>query len=145
MGSDIPSSLKEGIKLLKKKLSQVTKKQIAQYLHAQEKALTRLLKRNIFREQKLHFIRTGLKRYYLNMKMASHQDERVEKMLDLLGTCHDYQVAFDHVVKTIYTGQLTDPESEPIKQIKQQLINDKEILYEKTISCYVENMQNGRS
>jgi hypothetical protein len=61
-------------------------------------------------------------------------------MLDLLGTWHDYQIAFDHIVKTIHTGNLTAPESEPVKQIKYKLIADKEDTYEKIVAYYAEHI-----
>jgi hypothetical protein len=144
LGSELPRHLKGGIKLLKKKISHLTKKHIARYLSAEEKKLSKRLKRNIFREQELHFIRKDLKRYYLNSKMVEHDDERIEKMLDLLGNWHDLQIAFDHVVKTIYTGQLTAPESEPIMKIKYNLITEKEGLYEKIVAYYAEGIRNQR-
>ena len=140
-GSEVPRPLKRGIELLKKNISHLTKKHITGYLSTEERKLAKRLKRSIFREQELHFIRKDLKRYYLNSKMADYDNERIERMLDLLGTWHDYQIAFDHVVKTIYTGHLSTPESEPIKQIKYRLITDKESLYEKIVAFYAEEMQ----
>jgi CHAD domain-containing protein len=141
LGSGIPRSLKEDTKLLKKRMEQLTRKNILRYLKAERKKLGKRLRRSIYREQDLHFIRKGLKRYYLNSKTAEYNNERIERMLDLLGAWHDHQIAFDHIVKTIYTGQLTEPESEPIKQIKYDLINDKERLYEKIVAYYAEALQ----
>jgi hypothetical protein len=141
LASDVPRPLKRGIELLKKNISHLTKKHVTRYLSTEETKLAKRLKRSIFREQKLHFIRKDLKRYYLNSKMADHQNERIEKMLDLLGNWHDYQIAFDHVVKTIYTGNLTAPESEPVKQIKYQLMTDKESYYEKIVAYYAEHFR----
>lgn len=144
LDSEVPRSLEGGIKLLKKKISLLTKKHILRYLSAEEKKLAKKLKRNIFREQELHFIRKELKRYYLNSKMAEYEDERIGKMQDLLGNWHDLQIAFDHVVKTIYIGQLTAPESEPIKKIKYDLITEKEGLYEKIVAYYINGLQGKR-
>lgn len=139
----VPRSLKAGIQFLKEKISQVKKKHITRHLNTEKKKLKKMLPRSIFREQELHSIRKDLKRYYLNSKMIEHDYEQLEKMLDLLGEWHDHQMAFDHVVKAIYTGRLTVPESEPVKQIKSQLITDKENLYEKIVAYYVEEIQDG--
>lgn len=144
LGSGISRSLKDGIRLLRKKASQLTKKQIIRYLGAEEKKVGKRLKRSVFREQALHLMRKDLKRYYLNSKMAEYSNERIETMLELLGDWHDLQIAFDHVVKTIYTGHLTGPESEPIKKIKHDLIADKESAYEKIVAYYSDNMRDER-
>jgi hypothetical protein len=61
-------------------------------------------------------------------------------MLELLGHWHDLQIAFDNVVKTIYTGHLTEPENEPIKKIRNDLIADKESSYEKIVAYYSSHM-----
>lgn len=142
--SGISRSLKDAIRLLKKKASQLTKKQIMRYLGKEEKKVDKRLKRNVFKEQALHRMRKDLKRFYLNSKMAEHSNERIEKMLELLGYWHDLQIAFDNVVKTIYTGHLTEPESEPIKKIKYDLIADKESSYEKIIAYYSNYMSGER-
>jgi hypothetical protein len=139
-----PRRLLRGIRLLKKKVSQITRKDIIRYLDAEEKILSKRLKRSIFREQELHFLRKDLKRYYLTLKMSDHQNVNVEKLLDLLGTWHDYQITFDHVIEAIYAGRLTAPESDPIKKIKYDLINEKEGLYEKIVSFYAIDMHGRR-
>ena len=141
----MPRSVKEASKPLKKKIEEITRRQILGYLHSEEKYLERRLSRSIFREQELHFVRKDLKRLYLNLLLCGHERKDLDNLVDLLGSWHDHQIAFDHVVKTIYTGQLTEPESEPIRNIKQQLINDKELLYVKTVSYYVANKENGQS
>lgn len=139
--SGVPRPLKEGMKLLKKKIAKLTKKDIDKYLNAERKKVARRLARSIFREQEIHFIRKDMKRYFLNLKAAEYESPRIERMLELLGEWHDHQVAYDNLVKNIYTGRMTRPESEPIKQIKFKLINDKEDLYEKIVAYYADELQ----
>ncbi|HEU5290161.1 MAG TPA: CHAD domain-containing protein [Cyclobacteriaceae bacterium] len=134
-------SLKQGVKLLKKKVDMLTKKQISRYLKDEKENLWKHLKRSIFREQELHIMRRDLKKYHLNLKITEDADLKVETLLELLGEWHDHQIAFDHVVKVIHTGRLTESESEPIKTIKYKLIGDKEVMYEKIVSFYVQSFQ----
>lgn len=139
-----PRLLVDSMKTLKKSIGQVTKKQIYGYLRCGERSLARRLRRSIFREQELHFIRKDLKKFYLNLKLSGHEREQLEKLLDLLGEWHDRQIAFDHLLKAIYMGRLSAAESEPIRKIKYDLIHDKEDLYEKIVSYYTENMQSAK-
>lgn len=131
--------LNRGIDILKKKIKKLHSAQILKYVHAEEKRLFRNLKRQIFREQELHLIRKDIKRYYLNLKMAGQKNDFTEKLLDLVGQWHDHQIAFDHVIRAIYTSNCTPAENEPVKKIKYSLINDKERLYEEIVACYVSN------
>lgn len=132
--------LRNSIAVLKKRVDHLPAKQILRYVHAEEKRLFKRLKRQVFREQQLHLIRKNLKRYYLNLKMAGQQNNFTETLLDLVGRWHDHQIAFDHVIRAIYTSNCTAAESEPIKKIKYRLIQDKENLYEKIVSFYVTNI-----
>jgi CHAD domain-containing protein len=131
------SSLEKTIRLLKQSAKELTRKQIRQYLEAEEERITKRLKRTIFREQDLHNTRKELKRYYLNLTMAKQHNQPVKKLLELLGLWHDLQVAFDHLVKAIHTAGLTEPETEPIQKIKNILITEKENLYENIVTYYL--------
>lgn len=133
-------SLKNSIKTVKTAIDRITRKNILGYFATEEKRLSRRLSRSVFREQELHLIRKDLKRFYLNMKIADRQHENVERLLDLVGQWHDHQIAFDHVIKAIYTANLTERESDSIRKIKFGLIGDKEHLYEDIVSFYVKNM-----
>jgi hypothetical protein len=122
--------------MLRKNVGKITRHDVTRYLHHEEKLLSRRLKRSVFREQELHPVRKDLKRFYLNMKIAGHENDDLERLLDLLGAWHDRQQAFDHVIKTIYTGKLTGPESEPVSTIKNALAREKQDLFEKIAACY---------
>ncbi len=137
-----PKRLAEGIQSLKKKISQITKRQMLDYLRSEEKNLASLIERSIFREQELHFIRKKLKKLHLNLQISGHDRKQLDKLLDLLGYWHDHQIAYDHVIKALHVGRLSRSESAPIKKIKDDLVNDKENLYEKVVSFYTTNMQN---
>lgn len=131
--------LNRGIDILKKKIKKLHSAQILKYVHAEEKRLFKNLKRQVFREQELHLIRKDIKRYYLNLKMSGQQNDFTEKLLDLVGQWHDHQIAFDHVIRAIYTSNCTPAENEPVRKIKYSLINDKERLYEEIVALYVSN------
>lgn len=75
----IPPSLKDAIRLLKKHVTQLTKKQIIRYLGKEEKKVGKRLKRSVFREQALHLMRKDLKRFYLNSKIAEHSNIELKK------------------------------------------------------------------
>lgn len=139
-----PAPLVRAIKRLEKSVDTLTAKTIRLYLKAEKNALARRLKKNVFREQRLHLIRKELKRYYLNLKIAGRPNDSVEKLLDLLDNWHDHQVAFDHVVKVIYTGRYTAAECAPAKQIKSDLAVKKEDLYELIVSFYSIDMKSGQ-
>jgi hypothetical protein len=134
---DSHKALEKAINHLKQSAKGITQKQIRQYLEAEEKRVSKRLKRNIFREQDLHNTRKDLKRYYLNLTLAKQHNEPVKKLLDLLGLWHDLQVAFDHLIKAIHTAGLNESENEPIQKIKSVLITDKENLYENIVSYYL--------
>jgi len=129
--------LRATLRMLKKKVDGITRRNVVDYLTEEQKALSKRLAHSIFREQELHLIRKDLKRFYLNMKMAKHNNDDLTELLDLLGTWHDHQIAFDHIVKTLHSGNLTESEKEPTVNIKFKLINEKEALFEKIVSFYV--------
>ena len=135
-------SIEETTKPLKRRIQQLTKRQILDYLRSEEKKLEKRISRSIFREQELHFVRKDLKRLYLNLLLSGNKRKHLDKLLELLGSWHDHQIAFDHIIKAIYVGQLSESESAPIKKIKDDLINDKEHLYEKIVSFYALHMHN---
>jgi CHAD domain-containing protein len=137
-------ALVKGIQPLKKKIREITKQQIVDYLRSEEKNLPERMERSIFRQQELHSIRKELKRLHLNLQLSGHKREKLDKLLDLLGCWHDHQIAYDNVVKILHVGRLSRSESTPIKKIKTDLINDKENLFEKVVSFYTTNMLNSR-
>jgi CHAD domain-containing protein len=140
IGKGPSKKLTRGIEILKKEIKNLRSNQILRYEHAEEKRLLKRLKRQIFREQELHMIRKDLKRYYLTLKMSGQPNDFTEKLQELLGRWHDHQIAFDHVIRAIYTSNCTPAENEPVKKMKYSLINDKERLYEEIVSFYVSNI-----
>lgn len=125
------------LRILRKKIRSLTRRNIIDYLTREQKILSKRLMHSIFREEELHLIRKDLKRFYLNMRMAKYNNDDLAKLLDLLGTWHDHQIAFDHIVKSLHTGKLTESEKAPAVSIKYKLINEKEALFEKIVSFYV--------
>jgi len=129
-------STQKGIEKLKDEIDELTNDDIRQYLHSEEKYLTRRLAKSIFRQPKLHAMRKDLKRFYLNLTISEDKHETIETLLELIGKWHDYQVAFEHVTKALYTGNFTEVEAAAVGKIRTELITEKENLYDEIISFY---------
>lgn len=118
-------------------IDKLSKKDLQRYLKQQERRLVKSLHRNIFREQHLHDVRKLLKGLYLNLKCGDiSSSSRWVDLLRYLGDWHDVQIAFDHIMKAIYGGGLTNYDVTPLHGIKNKLYADKTVLFEKIVLEY---------
>jgi hypothetical protein len=133
---DLRKDKKEIIRLVKK----VSIHTLQSYFKKQEDYLSSLLQKNIFREERLHFIRKKLKRYYLNAKSmkAFNISHHWDTLLEQLGEWHDHQVMVYQLMKAIQSGQLNSTEIKHLKQLKLTIQLKKNELFEHIILTYFE-------
>jgi CHAD domain len=143
----ILSELTKSTKEVTPYFKEIKRKEIKRYFKMEERKLNKLLEKKIFKEQELHLVRKNLKRFYLNIKHISpyKMDENLNLLLELLGEWHDRQIAYDQLIKAIYSGQLSKLEADLMREIKMKIRQDKDTLFEKIASAYASRTSSGTS
>lgn len=138
IGDNLLNELNSAKKKIVPHLRKIRKRNIVRYFNGREREIIDLLKKKIFREQNLHLIRKDFKRFYLNVKNITPYkiDTGWAKILDLMGEWHDRQIAFDQLIKAIYSSTLTSSELDRLQKIKSELLVEKNNLYEQVIAAY---------
>lgn len=138
IGDNLLKALDSAKKKIMRYLRKVRRRDIVRYFNTREREVIDLLKKKLFKEQNLHLIRKDFKQFYLNIKNITPYkiDIGWAKILDLMGEWHDRQVAFDQLLKAIYSSELTAAEMERLQKIKSELLVEKNNLYEQVIAAY---------
>lgn len=138
IGDNLSKELNSAKKKIMRYLRKIRKRDIIRYFNTREREVMNLLKKKLFKEQCLHVIRKDFKQFYLNIKNITPYkiDTGWAKILDLMGEWHDHQVAFDQLLKAIYSSELTTAEMERLQKIKSELLSEKNNLYEQVIAAY---------
>ncbi|HEX5168382.1 MAG TPA: hypothetical protein VFW11_04370, partial [Cyclobacteriaceae bacterium] len=135
------SNLLHQLELSKKQvipfIRKIRRKDIVYYFNTRERKMIKFLDKKLFKEKNLHIVRTSLKRFYLNIKNITPYkiESGWTNIINLMGEWHDRQVAFDQLLKAIYSSKLTNHEIDRLHKVKSELLIEKDNLYEQIVAA----------
>lgn len=113
-------------KRIKDALSHLSSERFERYIHKEQDHIREMMRKDIYREHRLHEVRKRMKDLYLIVKAAgSNPAEEWTNLLNLLGEWHDLQSAFDHVIRAIYSGMHSEYDLMPMHELKLSLLSKK--------------------
>ena len=115
--------------------SKISTKDVNDYRYKTRKELEKLIRKNIFKKKQIHDFRKRLKVYQYNEKITNlHQKKRVpaqDKLSDLLGKWHDYNVVILDLRKIISTLKKNSNERDQLSIIKTLMTSKRALLFRK--------------
>lgn len=113
--------------------TKASKKKVNRYRNKTRKELKKLIRKNDFKKKQIHDFRKRLKVYQYNEKIMNPDQNKLvpdqDKLSDLLGKWHDYNVVILHLKKIISTSKKDSNKRNQLRIIQVTMTSKRALLF----------------
>lgn len=127
-------NLKKKHRIIIARFLKIGKKKQKRYMNVKRQKIKKLLQQDRLKKKQIHTFRKHLKIYDCNEKIIKYSGQNKgiphrNKLMELLGKWHDYQVSILQLKKTIRNCAVDSAEMEVLENIRTKFISKRNVLF----------------